>query len=87
MQRTTKDGEKLTDDEVARLIAGHCPDCEGDKLIEGPHGGLSINVYCGNDVSCGSKFNFMGPFGVERISAAKPNHVRLPQETFTPYRG
>ncbi len=42
-----------------------CPDCGGCLFLEGPHGGLSVNFKCKN---CGSEFNDMGPFGVERIS-------------------
>ena len=66
--RTGSKGEKLTAFEISFLP--HCPDC-GDQLMEGPHGGLSINVYCIND-ACGSRFNDMGVFGIERISAARP---------------
>lgn len=31
-----------------------CPDCQGNKFIEGPHGGLSINFCCAD---CGARFN------------------------------
>jgi len=87
MQRTTKDGEALTADEVARFHAGCCPDCGAEGLLEGPHGGLSINVYCGDDAGCGSRFNCMGPFGIERISAASPNKPRVFPEAASPFRG
>lgn len=41
-----------------------CPDCKvKDQIMEGPHGGMSVNVRCAN---CGSKFNIT-PFGVKRI--------------------
>ena len=42
-----------------------CPDCGGLKLIEGPSGGLSQNIFCAN---CKHGFNIMGPFEkIERI--------------------
>jgi len=49
-----------------------CPDCEEDEFIEGPHGGFSINFKCANKL-CGSEFNDLGPFGIERISVPQPN--------------
>ena len=33
-----------------------CPDCLGDKFYDGPHGGMSVNVYCANE-ACGARFN------------------------------
>lgn len=74
MKRTFHDRETLTDDEKAMFYDGKCPDCEAG-LVEGPHGGLSINYYCANDVTCGSRFNEMGPFGIDRISNASPNRT------------
>lgn len=42
-----------------------CPDCGSVKeLLEGPRGGLAVNVKCGK---CGSKFNLAYPFFAERI--------------------
>ena len=44
-----------------------CPDCSMDiykHMLMGPEGGGSINVKCS---FCGSYFNDMGPFGIERI--------------------
>lgn len=41
-----------------------CPDCGSEKFYEGPSGGMSINIKC---AGCGSWFNDMGPFGIERI--------------------
>jgi hypothetical protein len=52
--------------------AGECPDCGGDKFLEGPHGGMCVNFMCANP-ECGSRFNDMGPLGVERISEPSPN--------------
>ncbi len=60
--------EKLTDAEVAALDDGRCPDCGREKFLEGPHGGLSVNIKC---AGCGAKFNIVprlaGSFGKERI--------------------
>lgn len=41
-----------------------CPDCGNSFWIEGPSGGLSINMLCG---LCFAEFNDMGPFGLDRI--------------------
>jgi len=49
-----------------------CPDCGGKGFYEGPSGGISQNILCGN-ADCGSRFNFMGELGVERISDPSPN--------------
>lgn len=61
--------EKLTDVEVAALDKGKCPDCDGDKFLEGPHGGASVNIKC---AKCGARFNIVpgcpGSFGKERLS-------------------
>jgi hypothetical protein len=46
--------------------AGYCPDCGGD-LLEGPHGGGSVNVLCN---TCLNKFNIMGFVWIERIGSA-----------------
>jgi len=46
---------------------GLCPDCQQPSLREGPCGGMSMNVLCCN-YECLSKFNVMGPFGVERLT-------------------
>lgn len=75
MNRTSRDREHLTEEEAALFHSGKCPDC-GAGLREGPHGGASINVYCANDESCGSRFNEMGPFGIDRITDASPNKLR-----------
>ena len=41
-----------------------CPDCGSNDFLEGPSGGLSINIKC---AKCDHKFNDMWVFGVERI--------------------
>lgn len=60
--------EQLTGQEVVALDAGKCPDCGGTKFLEGPHGGLSVNIKC---AKCGARFNIVprlaGSFGKERI--------------------
>lgn len=44
-----------------------CPFCGCKKFIEGPSGGLSVNMYCANTDECGARFNDMGPFGWDVI--------------------
>jgi hypothetical protein len=68
---THREGDKLDHDEVKLFYRGVCPDCRRETLLQGPCGGGSINVKCG-DAECGSRFNEMGPFGVERLSPASP---------------
>lgn len=45
---------RLTRAEAERLHDGLCPKCQTPSLIEGPHGGLSINVGCSR---CGAVWN------------------------------
>ncbi len=60
--------EDVTAEEIVALDDGKCPDCQGQKFLEGPHGGISVNIEC---VGCGSRFNIVpglgGSFGKERI--------------------
>jgi len=68
---STRDRETCSADERRDVQeVRSCPDCQR-PLFEGPHGGLSVNWRCSNP-KCGSGFNDMGPFGVERISDASP---------------
>lgn len=46
-----------------------CPFCKSQKFLEGPHGGLCINIKCAD---CGATFNEMGPFGVDLLSGPVP---------------
>ncbi len=64
MERTSKTHERLTRDEYRRAVDGECPDC-GVELTPGACGGRSQNFHCSG---CGARFNFMGPFGVERLT-------------------
>lgn len=43
---------------------GKCPDCGSEEFLQGPSGGLSINMQC---AKCNHWFNHMGFFGIERI--------------------
>jgi len=61
-------GEKLTRIQSEYIWENSkCPDCHGD-LMEGPRGGVSVNVKCSNPL-CGHEFNVppKGMFSVERI--------------------
>lgn len=42
---------------------GKCPDCGSEEFLQGPSGGLSVNIQCDK---CKHWFNHMG-FGLERI--------------------
>jgi tRNA(Ile2) C34 agmatinyltransferase TiaS len=33
---------------------GSCPDCGGEDFLEGPSGGMSVNISC---EKCGTRFN------------------------------
>lgn len=68
MKRTYKNGEHCTEEEANLVKRGKCCDCDG-YLYEGLSRGLSVNVYC---LKCGSRFNDMGPFGVDRTTDAQP---------------
>lgn len=70
-QRTSLEGESLTEWEVGMTNAGRCPDCGGDDLLAGPRGGLARNFKCASP-ACGSRFNDL-MVGVERISDASPD--------------
>ena len=70
---TSKDGESLTEDEMVLVgeFVNTCPDC-GNSFLYGPTGGGSQNVACEH---CGSEFNIMLPFGIERISDRGPRSL------------
>jgi hypothetical protein len=44
------------------ILRGECPDCQGKEWYEGPHGGMSVNWYCGNE-DCGSGFSVAAAWG------------------------
>ena len=58
--------ERITEDERLDLHDnGRCPDCGAiDTMMLGAAGGLCQNIKCSG---CGSMFNIIGRFGVERI--------------------
>lgn len=57
------------------VIEGRCPECEEHGFLEGPHGGISVNVYCKNRL-CRAGFNVTPLFGkygiVEPIGTKGP---------------
>lgn len=74
--------EKLTDAEEKIFLSSKCPDC-GGPLLEGPSGGMSQNMLCGGLGE--SRFNYIGPFGVERIGVARcPQIYTLERPKRTP---
>ena len=84
-ERSSKEMEELTEYEKDFIERNkHCPDCETGDLMEGPHGGISVN-YCCNDDNCGSRFNLT--FFVdnelifaERISDRSPKQKTASEE-------
>lgn len=55
---------EVTEKEDEIIRKNICPDC-GGSLLEGPHGGLSVNVKC---EKCNTKFNVTPyPFRAERL--------------------
>ena len=56
--------ETVSEYQAEKIWGGKCPDCGGD-LLEGPRGGMAINVKC---EGCHNKFNVPPrPFKPERI--------------------
>ena len=60
------------------LAADRCPDCAAQAtFVEGPHGGLSVNIAC---KGCGAEFNFcpFAPTMSHRTGESwLPDHERL----------
>ncbi len=48
--------DECTAEEKEKLEKDICPDCEGTGFLEGPHGGMAVNIMCAN-TDCKSKFN------------------------------
>lgn len=55
------DNQKLTEKFIKYEC---CVDCGGNKISDGPCGGVSQNIKC---IQCGHEFNAMGPMGFARI--------------------
>lgn len=78
---SSKNGELLTKWETDYIVKNQkCPDCSTGELLEGPSGGMSVNIMCDK---CGSKFNwsrFFNVFIAERISDRSPNKNYIRQQ-------
>jgi uncharacterized protein YxjI len=57
---------EMNEDKIMELFKKHmvCIDCGGNKLLEGPSGGMCQNVKC---AKCGHEFNFGPPLFINRI--------------------
>lgn len=56
---------------------GTCPFCGSKDFFEGPHGGMSVNIYC---QGCDARFNLMGPFTPQVIQEPRVlNRVDVPE--------
>ncbi len=62
-EKANKIPQQMSKEESNKVLDRVCPDC-GNMLLEGPCGGLSINVHCS---SCFSRFNDCFVFGAQRI--------------------
>lgn len=69
----SKHGERLTEWEklfiwrqleLDKTIT--CPNCESGKMIEGPQGGMSVNIRC---TKCGQGINFLWLPGCKGVDA------------------
>lgn len=64
---------------AAKIEENTCPDCQQTGFLEGPHGGMSVNIMCANPV-CGSEFNVASYDGkivfCDRISSPSPKAPR-----------
>ncbi len=64
--------ERCTIEEQTAIRHGFCPDCGSAQLMAGTLWNFSATIQCGNP-RCGSKFNVMGPTGIERVSPRPRN--------------
>lgn len=62
--RQTVDTASITGLAHTLFVEKKCPDCGKFDFLEGPHGGLAVNIKCAN---CGSEFNVCPPWFAERI--------------------
>jgi len=68
--------EKVTESELKSIKENKCPDCGHEGFLGGPRGGACENFKCANS-DCGSRFNDMGCFGIDRISDPSPDRKRV----------
>lgn len=73
--RTQFDGDHLSPFEEKIFRRARCPDCDQRELHIGSRGGFAVNIYCMAE-ECGSRFNDMGVFGVDRISDVRQTVLR-----------
>lgn len=52
---------KLSIEDDAQLKSGFCPKCGSEHFVEGPSGGMALNIACEN----GHRFWFAPPFTSE----------------------
>ncbi len=60
---------ECTKKEKKKLQKNICPDYGKKGFLEGPHGGMSINIMCANE-DCKSRFNVFG-MGGKLLSAER----------------
>lgn len=66
-----------TTDQFPLDMTNGCPDCQSDNFLEGPSGGMCVNVKCEN---CGHTFNIFPMLGAgHRIS---PTEEEIKEQPF-----
>jgi len=61
---------KLSQEEDKKLKGGVCPICDSERFVEGPWGGMAVNIACEN----GHRFWFSPPFTSEYQGQIKVEH-------------
>lgn len=60
----------LTPEEDQKLKSGVCPECGSEHFVEGPRGGLAVNIACEN----GHRFWYAPPFTSKYQGLIKVEH-------------
>jgi transposase-like protein len=66
----------VTKAEEKSIRKGKCPDCGKKGFLGGPGASGAQNFKCANP-DCGSRFNDLSPFGIDRISDPSPDRKRV----------
>jgi hypothetical protein len=71
----------LDNDEYKLMRAGFCAFCKGREFLNGPSGGMSMNIKCAN-VECGAEYNLgFGVFEVGPIDLIR-NPLQMADRTW-----
>lgn len=68
----------FTEVEQEAFDKDRCPFCGNEShWLEGPHGGMSVNLKCKH---CGTRVNFMGPLGCDLIELGPSVSTYVPRQ-------